>query len=141
MSSSAQVVQRNRFEVGQVTTKRILVVDDEASIREVVALCLQRLGGWEVFTAASGHDALQKLQAEPPDAIILDVMMPEMDGFTFLKYLRADPSTQPIPVVLLTANSYLPDPQLFPKMGVVLTIAKPFQPLDLIQQISRALGW
>ena len=141
MPSSAPVVQRNRFEVGRVTTKRILVVDDEASIREVVALCLQRLGGWDVLTAASGRDALQKIQTEPPDAIVLDVTLPEMDGLTFLKYLRVQEATESIPVVLLTANSYLPNPNLLPKLGVVLTISKPFQPLDLIQQITQAMGW
>ncbi|PSB24119.1 response regulator [Stenomitos frigidus] len=125
----------------EVATKRILVVDDEASIREVVALCLQRLGGWDVLTAASGREALEQAQADQPDAIVLDVMMPEMDGFAFLQYLRSDPTTQPIPVVLLTANSYLPNPQLFPKLGIVLTILKPFQPIDLVQQIAQAMGW
>ncbi|XGW00132.1 MAG: response regulator [Leptolyngbya sp. BL-A-14] len=124
-----------------MTTKRILVVDDEASIREVVTLCLRRLGGWDVLTAASGQEALQQVQAELPDAIVLDVMMPEMDGFTFLKYLRADTAAQNIPVVLLTANSYLPDPQLFPKLGIVLTIPKPFQPLELVQQIAQVMDW
>ncbi|HEY9628705.1 MAG TPA: response regulator [Coleofasciculaceae cyanobacterium] len=123
-----------------MTIKRILVVDDEANIREVVSLCLQRLGGWNVLTAASGWEALRQVKAEPPDAIILDVMMPEMDGFTFLKQLRADPSVQPIPVVLLTANSYLPDLQLFPKLGIVLTIPKPFQPVDLVQKIGQVIG-
>lgn len=125
----------------EMTTQRILVVDDEASIREVVTLCLQRLGGWEVVTAASGQEALQQVKAVPPDAIVLDVVMPEMDGFSFLKHLRADPAIPFIPVVLLTANSYLPDPQLFPKLGIIRTIAKPFQPLDLVQQIAVGLGW
>lgn len=141
MLRSGQVVQNNQLGVLKMTTKRILVVDDEASIREVVQLCLQRLGGWKVWTAASGREALQQAQAEPPDAIVLDVMMPEMDGFAFLQRLRADPTTQPIPVVLLTANSYLPDPQLFPQLGIVLTIPKPFQPLDLVQQIAQVMGW
>jgi CheY-like chemotaxis protein len=124
-----------------MTTKRILVVDDEATIREVVTICLQRLGGWEVSTATSGQEALQQAHIEQPDAIVLDVFMPEMDGFTFLKYLRANPITQPIPVVLLTANSYLPNQHLFPTLGIVLTIAKPFQPLDLVQQITKVMGW
>jgi len=124
-----------------MTTKRILVVDDEANIREVVTLCLERLGGWEVLTAASGQEALQQVQVKPPDAIVLDVMMPEMDGFTFLEYLRADPTTHTIPVVLLTANSYLPNPQSFPELGVVLTVPKPFQPLDLVQRITQVMGW
>lgn len=123
------------------TTKRILVVEDEANVREVIALCLKRLGGWEVSTAMSGQEALRQAQAKQPDAIVLDVAMPEMDGFTFLQHLRADPTTQPIPVIILSGNSYLPNPHLFPHLGIVLTISKPFQPLDLVQQIAQAMGW
>ena len=141
MLRAGQFVRLNVSGVVKMTTKRILVVDDEATIREVVMLCLQRLGGWDVVTAASGQEALQQARIEPPDAIVLDVMMPEMDGFAFLERLRADPTTQPIPVVLLTANSYLPDPQLFPQLGIALTIQKPFQPRDLVQKIAQAMGW
>ncbi|HEY9644625.1 MAG TPA: response regulator, partial [Coleofasciculaceae cyanobacterium] len=68
-----------------MAAKQILVVDDEPSIREVVATCLQRLGGWEVLTASSGQEALHQARTKHPDAIILDVLMPEMDGFTFLQ--------------------------------------------------------
>ena len=124
-----------------MTTKRILVIDDEATVREVVAVSLQKLGGWEVIMAASGKAALQQIYPTPPDAIVLDVIMPEMDGITFLKYLRADPATQAIPVVLLTANSYLFDTQLFSQMGVVLSVDKPFNPQNLIQQIVDVLAW
>jgi CheY-like chemotaxis protein len=135
------VVYRNGLGVVSVTTKRILIVDDDDAIREVLAACLQRLGGWEVLKASSGKEALAKASEEKPDAIILDVMMPEMDGFTFLQYLRSEPTTQPIPVVLLTANSYLSNPDILPKLGVVMTISKPFLPLILVQQVARALGW
>ncbi len=124
-----------------VTTKRILVIDDEAPIREVVAASLQKLGGWEVVLAASGREALQQIDITPPDAIVLDVIMPEMDGLTFLKYLRADPVAQSIPVVLLTANSYLFDAYLFRQMGVVLSVDKPFSPKTLIQQMTDVLAW
>lgn len=124
-----------------MTTKLVLVVDDEAQIREVVAASLQKLGGWDVVTAASGREALAQIPTAQPNAIVLDVIMPDMDGLTFLKYLRADPITQPIPVVLLTANSYLLDTQLSSQMGVVLTVAKPFSPKALIQQMSQVLAW
>ena len=140
MVCSSRVVQNSTLGMVAVTTKCILVVDDEANIREIVSLCLQRLGGWKVLTAASGQEALQQVQVETPDAIVLDVIMPEMDGFMFLKYLRADPNIEPIPVVLLTANSYLPDPQLLPTLGIALTISKPFQPLDLVQKIAQVVG-
>lgn len=124
-----------------LTTKRILVIDDEAPIREVVAASLQKLGGWEVVLAASGREALQQIDITPPDAIVLDVIMPEMDGLTFLKYLRADPLAQSIPVVLLTANSYLFDVHLLGQMGVVLSVDKPFSPKILIQQMTDVLAW
>ena len=124
-----------------MTTKRILVIDDEAPIREIVAASLQKLGGWEVAVAASGKEALQQIHEKPPDAIVLDVIMPEMDGLTFLKYLRADPVTKSIPVVLLTANSYLFETQLFSQMGVVLAVDKPFSPKNLIQQMTDVLAW
>ncbi|MEX0271783.1 response regulator [Leptolyngbyaceae cyanobacterium UHCC 1019] len=122
-----------------VTAKRILVVDDDAVIREVVAACLQHLGSWDVLTAASGKDALRQADTEKIDAIVLDVMMPEMDGFAVLQCLRSNPTTQLIPVVLLTAHSYLPNPDRLPKLGVVLTIFKPFDPVDFVRQIAQAL--
>jgi CheY-like chemotaxis protein len=124
-----------------MTTKRILVVDDEDTVREIVALCLQRLGGWEALTTASGQEALHQAQANSPDAIVLDVMMPEMDGFTFLQYLRADGALRSIPVILLTGKSHLPDRQRFPELGIVLTVIKPFSPLEFIQAIAQVLGW
>jgi CheY-like chemotaxis protein len=125
--------------VFDVAAKRILVVDDDAVIREVVAACLQRLGSWDVLTAASGKDALRQVDTERIDAIVLDVMMPEMDGFAVLQCLRSNPTTQLIPVVLLTANSYLPNLDRLPKLGVVLTIFKPFDPVDFVRQIAQAL--
>ncbi len=122
-----------------MTAKQILVVDDDAVIREVVAACLQRLGSWDVLTAASGKEALQQAKTEKLDAIVLDVMMPEMDGFAVLQGLRSHPTTQPIPVVLLTANSYLPNMDRLPNLGVVLIIFKPFDPVDFVRQIDQAL--
>jgi CheY-like chemotaxis protein len=122
-----------------VNAKRILVVDDESAIREVVAACLQHLGNWEVLTAASGKQALQQVDATSFDAIVLDVMMPEMDGLTFLQCLRSKPSTQKIPVVLLTANSYLSNTDLLTLLGVVLIIFKPFDPVDFVQKIAQVL--
>lgn len=121
--------------------RRILVVDAEAPIREVVVACLKRLGGWEVLTATTGQEALQKSRSEQPDVIVVDGMMPEMNDFTFLKRLRADAATQKIPVVLLTPNRYLSGSQLFSHLGIVLTIPKPFQSVDLVQKIAQVMGW
>lgn len=141
MFRSNQVAGPKRWREVQIDTRRILVVDDEASIREVVAVCLKRLGGWDVITAGSGQEALDQAKTQPLDAIVLDGMMPEMDGLVFLHHLRTDPMTQQIPVVLLTTNSELHNPQVFLQLGVVLTISKPFQSVDLVQQIARVMGW
>jgi two-component system, chemotaxis family, response regulator PixG len=119
--------------------KQVLVVDDDRNIREVVSMCLHKLKGWDVLTAASGQEGLNDVQINSPDVIILDVMMPEMDGLAFLRRLRSNPDTKQIPVILLTANRYLPDKSLLTELGVVETISKPFLPVNLVRQIDKAL--
>jgi two-component system, chemotaxis family, response regulator PixG len=119
--------------------KQVLVVDDDRNIREVVSMCLHKLKGWDVLTAASGQEGLDDVQTKSPDVIILDVMMPEMDGLAFLRRLRSNHNTKQIPVILLTANRYLPDKSLLTELGVVETISKPFLPVNLVRQIDKAL--
>ncbi|WP_310482640.1 response regulator [Chamaesiphon sp. VAR_48_metabat_403] len=119
--------------------KRVLVIDDDLNIREVVSMCLHKLKGWDVQTVSSGQEGLNNIQIQHPDAIVLDVMMPEMDGLAFLRKLRADRNTKVIPVILLTANRYLPDRDLLTELGVVEIVSKPFLPIDLVRQIDRAL--
>ena len=120
---------------------KILVVDDESTIRDVVATCLRRLGGWETLTASSGQEALHLATTEQPDVIVLDMMMPEMDGFVFLQHLRANPITHAIPVIFLTASLYYPDSFLLTQLGVVLVIAKPFRAVDLVHQVAHVMQW
>ncbi|PSB11096.1 hypothetical protein C7B61_10980 [filamentous cyanobacterium CCP1] len=122
------------------SSKRILIIEDEDHIREVVQICLQELGGWQVFEAASGREGLARVLEQLPDAIVLDLMMPGMDGFEFLKQLNCQPTTPTIPVVVLTAKLNVQQSQLA-QLGVVKTIAKPFNPLALPHQIADALGW
>jgi CheY-like chemotaxis protein len=124
----------------ETSTKQILIIEDEAHIREVVQTCLQELGGWEVSEAASGVEGLMRITEQLPDAILLDLMMPEMDGFEFLERLNRQFAAGSIPVVLLTAKPNIKQSQLV-QFGVVKTIAKPFNPLSLPQQIAEALGW
>ena len=85
--------------------RRILIVDDEDDIREVAQVSLELVGGYEVLTASSGRDGLERARGGQPDAILLDVMMPDMDGPATLVELRADPATRDIPVVFLTAKT------------------------------------
>ena len=124
-----------------MTAKRILIVDDEEDIREVAELTLEAVGGWEVSTASSGSEGLLLAAAEQPDAILLDVMMPEMDGVATFQKLQANPVTQKIPVILLTAKVQSAERRQFTELGVTGIIAKPFDPMTLTNQVAAALGW
>ena len=119
--------------------QRILLVDDEAPIRLAVQICLELNNHWEVLVAASGREGLEMAVIEQPDVILLDIVMPEMDGLTFLQKLRSHPSTHSIPVVLLTATAYLIGANLLEQLDVSGVIAKPFQPLLLERQILETL--
>jgi CheY-like chemotaxis protein len=122
-------------------TKHILVVDDEASLRDLACTCLEDLGGWEVISAASGQEALLQAETHPLDAILLDVSMPEMDGLQCYEKLKHNPTTRPIPVVLLTAK-VLPDDRVrFAQMKIAGVITKPFDPILICDQMAALLNW
>lgn len=127
--------------LNQNPVRRILIVDDEERIREVVRACLEDLGGWKTLTAASGHDGLLTVESETIDAILLDVSMPDMDGLQFFEQLRSQFETRPIPVILLTAKMLPSDRTRFSEMGVAGIISKPFNPVLLHGQIAAILGW
>ena len=122
-------------------TRRILIIDDEDDIRMVAAMSLETVAGWDVIEANSGRQGIEKASSEQPDAILLDVMMPEMDGPTTLLKLKASGNTAHIPVLLLTAKVQGADQRRFAEMGVEAILFKPFDPLTLALQISTALGW
>lgn len=121
--------------------KRILIIDDEEDIRSVAALSLETVAGWEVLMAGSGAAGIAKAQATQPDAILLDVMMPGMDGPTTYQELRAHPETASIPVILLTAKVQAADQKRFSDLGVARVMFKPFDPLTLAHDIAATLGW
>ena len=121
--------------------KRILIIDDEDDIREVAQLSLETIPGWEVLTARSGREGLEMAVAEQPDAILLDVMMPDVDGPTTFQKLQAKPEISHIPVVLLTAKVQASDRQRFSTLGIKAVMAKPFDPLTLADQLAEILGW
>ena len=119
----------------------ILIIDDEDDIREVAALSLESIGGWQVIVAGSGTQGLARAIEHKPDAILLDVMMPGMDGPTTFRELRKNPVTAKIPVLLLTAKVQSSDQRRFADLGVDGILFKPFDPLTLHTQIAGALGW
>jgi CheY-like chemotaxis protein len=122
-------------------SRRILIIDDEEDIRDVAALSLETVAGWEVMVASSGAQGLARAIEHPPDAILLDVMMPGMDGPTTLRELRKNPVTAKIPVLLLTAKVQASDQRRFADLGVEAVLSKPFDPMTLSKQISAVLGW
>jgi CheY-like chemotaxis protein len=124
-----------------VIVRRVLIIDDEDDIREVASLSLEATAGWTVYTASSGRDGIATAIKEKPDAILMDVMMPEMDGPTTFKQMQLEPALTGIPVVLLTAKVQGADQRRFAGLGVAGVLFKPFDPLTLAEQISGVLGW
>jgi CheY-like chemotaxis protein len=122
-------------------SRRVLVVDDDDAIREVAQSSLELVAGWEVEVASSGQDALDFAVADPPDAILLDVMMPSMDGPTTFARLQDDARTRDVPVVLLTAKVQPAERRRWEQLGVAGVLAKPFDPLGLPGQVADLLGW
>ena len=125
----------------QALTRRVLLVDDEELIREVAEVALAKVGGWEVLTASSGEEGLGKAVAERPDAILLDAMMPGLDGLGTLARLQADPATASIPVVFLTAKVRQSEQQRWIDLGAAGVLVKPFDPMLLADQVAEVLGW
>lgn len=120
--------------------KRILIIDDERDIREVAAASLELVGGFTILQEASGAEGLTTARRERPDAILLDLMMPEMDGYTTLRRMKSDADVGGIPVILLTAKAqgFGTAPEHSGAVGVLL---KPFDPMLLPSQIRSLLGW
>jgi CheY-like chemotaxis protein len=121
--------------------RRILIIDDEDDIRAVAALSLESVAGWEVIAASSGAQGIKAAIEERPDAILMDVMMPSMDGPTTFREMQKHPEIAHIPVILLTAKVQGVDQRRFAGLGLAAVLLKPFDPMTLADQISTALGW
>ena len=119
--------------------KKIMAVDDERHIVRLIQVNLER-SGFQVITAFDGPEALKKVEIERPDVIVLDVMMPKMDGFEVLKRLQANPETRNIPVIMLTAKAQDADVFRGWSSGVSAYLTKPFNPLELITFVKRILS-
>jgi CheY-like chemotaxis protein len=119
---------------------RILYVDDEDDIREVARISLELEPEFEVRTCASGRQALNEAASWQPDLILLDVMMPEMDGPETLQRLVASPDTTSIPVVFITARTQAHEVQRYLALGAAGTIAKPFDPMALAGDVRKLLA-
>ena len=122
-------------------SRRVLLIDDDDLIREVTQAALELVGGWQVSTASGGAEGIAVAQRERPDAILMDVMMPGMDGPTAFVRLQDDPQTQSIPVILLTAKAQAGDRQSWQHLELAGVITKPFDPMRLVANVRRMLGW
>lgn len=119
--------------------KQILIIEDDASVRQLVSRLLTK-SGYACTTATDGLDGLRALELAIPDLIILDVLMPELDGLTFVKALKTQRDTKPIPVIFLTAKS---DPLSMIEginVGAKFYVTKPFQSEDLLAKVNKVLG-
>jgi CheY-like chemotaxis protein len=120
--------------------KRILVVDDDPDLLAVVSLALSALGGLEVFTCASARDAFELAAREEPDLILLDIMMPDLDGFGVLRALREAETTSSIPIVMMSAALQSQDTPTYKALGCIGLVVKPFDPSLLPERLDELWG-
>lgn len=118
---------------------KVLVVDDDRAIQQLLEVNLE-LEGYDVAKAIDGAEALAMVVTFQPDIILLDVMMPKMDGREVCRRLKADPSTADLPVVFLSARAQEMDVSLGLELGAAAYLTKPFEPQDLLDTIRRVLG-
>ncbi|MGE0002316.1 MAG: response regulator transcription factor [Fimbriimonadaceae bacterium] len=115
---------------------KILVCDDERHIVRLIQVNLEKQG-YQVVTAYDGKEGLEKVKAEKPDLLVLDVMMPYMDGFEVLKSLRREPETESLPVIMLTAKAQDKDVFEGYHYGADMYLTKPFNPMELVSFVKR----
>ena len=116
----------------------VLVVDDDPVIQKLLQVNFE-MEGYSVITAGDGEEGLAKAQAEHPDAVVLDVMMPKMDGLEVARRLKGDPDTESIPIILLSAKAQQADIQAGTATGAEDYLTKPFDPLELLQRVGALI--
>ena len=121
--------------------KRILVIDDEADLRELIQIALVGYAGWQVQTVATCQEGISQARNDKPDLILLDISMPDVDGYQCFEQLQTESDLADIPVIVLTARVQRQDHRKVTQMGIVGVIVKPFNPLTLWQEISGIVGW
>jgi two-component system, OmpR family, alkaline phosphatase synthesis response regulator PhoP len=119
----------------------VLVIDDSALVREAARVALETIGGFEVSVAESGEQGIELAQSERPDAILLDVVMPGLDGIAVAERLTTLPATSSSPVVFLTAGDRPEDRERYESVAVSGVIAKPFEIEQLAHELASLLGW
>jgi DNA-binding response OmpR family regulator len=118
---------------------KILLVEDEKNIVLGVSICL-RSEGMEVNVAVDGADALKKIEEDKPDLVLLDLVMPRLNGLDALQAMKSNPETKDIPVIVLSARAQEEDIQRAMDLGAADYMAKPFRPVELLAVIQRVIG-
>jgi DNA-binding response OmpR family regulator len=121
-----------------VTKRTVLVIDDDPVILELLRVNFE-IEGFDVICASDGEEGLKRAQTDRPDAVISDIMMPRRDGLQLLADLKADPSTEDLPVILLSAKAQKNEVQQGLDMGADDYITKPFDPLELIDRLNAVM--
>lgn len=119
---------------------KVLIIDDEEDIRSIASMSLGILGGIDVVEADGGEDGISKAESIQPDAILLDMMMPGLDGPGTLVKLQANAQTKHIPVIFLTARAMTSEVEKLKQMGATGILTKPFDPTTLASQVKAILG-
>jgi len=122
------------------TIKKVLMADDDADIRKICNLSLSAVGKWQVVLAATGAEAVIKAKEEAPGLILLDVMMPGVDGVTAFHQIKEIPALADVPVILITAKVQPEELEKYMSLGIAGVIMKPFDPMRLPQEIMRLLA-
>jgi len=118
---------------------RVMIVEDEPNIVESLSFVFSR-EGWQVAAALDGEPAIERLLSEPPDVLVLDVMLPPLNGFEVLKRLRSEPSLKHLPVLVLTAKGQEKDRHTAMRLGADAFVTKPFSNRDIVQQVRELAG-
>ena len=119
--------------------RRVLVIEDEPNITEAIGFILSR-DGWTVHTHADGVTAAERVRSHPPDLVILDVMLPGRSGLDILRELRADPATEGLPVMMLTARGQARDRDLALQLGASRFMTKPFSNAEMLENVRSLVG-
>src|SRR5690349_12647297 len=123
-------------------SRDVLVVDDDDSVREITQMSLEAVAGWTVRAASGGMQALELLRERLPEAVLLDVMMPGMDGPATFRAMQEDPALRDVPVVFLTAKMQVGGgAQPWDGLDIAGVIPKPFDPMSLAAQVAALVGW
>jgi len=118
---------------------RVMIVEDEPNIVESLSFVFSR-EGWQVAAALDGETAIERLLSEPPDVLVLDVMLPPHNGFEVLKRLRSEPNLKDLPVLVLTAKGQEKDRHTAMRLGADAFVTKPFSNRDIVQQVRELAG-